>query len=122
MKSLKQIAVTTFAVAAIGAVAVQAQDAPRGDAANGKRVYLADGCFTCHGRSGQGGAYNSPAPILAHTALPFDGFKGQIRNPVNDMPAYPAAILSDKDIADIYAFVETLPGPRAPKDFPILNN
>ena len=122
MKSLKQIAVTTFAVAAIGAVAVQAQDAPRGDAANGKRVYLADGCFTCHGRSGQGGAYNSPAPILAHTALPFDGFKGQIRNPVNDMPAYPAAILSDKDIADIYTFVETLPGPRAPKDFPILNN
>jgi len=122
MKVLKQIAVTTFAVAAIGAVAVQAQDAPRGDAANGKRVYLADGCFTCHGRSGQGGAYNSPAPILAHTALPFDGFKGQIRNPVNDMPAYPAAILSDKDIADIYTFVETLPGPRAPKDFPILNN
>jgi len=38
------------------------------------------------------------------------------------MPAYPAAILSDKDIADIYAFVETLRGPRAPKDFPILNN
>jgi mono/diheme cytochrome c family protein len=125
MKVLKKIAVTAAAVATIAAAAlvtVQAQDAPRGDAANGKRLYLVDGCFTCHGRSGQGGAYNTPAPILAHTAVPFDGFKGQIRNPINDMPAFPTAILSDKDIADIYAFVETLAGPRSPKDFPILNN
>jgi mono/diheme cytochrome c family protein len=122
MKVLKQIAVTALAVAAISAAAAQAQDAPHGDAASGKRLYLADGCFTCHGRAGQGGAYNTPAPILAHTAMPFDGFKGQIRNPINDMPAFPTAILSDKDIADIYAFVESLPGARAPKDFPILNN
>jgi len=124
MKVLGKIAVTAAVVAAIGAAAAaaQAQDAPRGDAANGKRLYLADGCFTCHGRSGQGGAYNTPAPILAHTGMPFDGFKGQVRNPINDMPAFPTAILSDKDIADIYAFVESLPGPRAPKDFPILNN
>ena len=125
MKVLGKIVVTAATVAVIGAaafVAAQAQDAPRGDVANGKRLYLADGCFTCHGRSGQGGAYNTPAPILAHSAMPFDGFKGQIRNPINDMPAFPTAILSDKDIADIYAFVESLPGPRAPKDFPILNN
>jgi len=125
MKVLKEIAVTALAVAAMSTAtlaAAQAQDVPHGDAANGKRLYLADGCFTCHGRVGQGGAYNTPAPILAHTAMPFDGFKGQVRNPVNDMPAYPAAIMSDKDIADIYAFVESLPGPRAPKDFPILNN
>jgi mono/diheme cytochrome c family protein len=106
-----------------GALAVaRAQDAPKGDAANGKRIYLADGCFTCHGRSGQGGAYNGPTPILAHTMLPFEAFKGQVRNPVNDMPAYPPAILSDKDLADIYAFVESLPGRAPPKDFPILNN
>lgn len=102
--------------------AAQAQDAPKGDAANGKRVYLADGCFTCHGRSGQGGAYNGPTPILAHTALPFDAFRGQIRNPINDMPAFSGAVLSDKDIADIYAFVQTLPGPSSPKNFPILND
>ena len=102
--------------------AARAQDAPHGDAANGKRIYLTDGCFTCHGRSGQGGAYNTPAPILAHTALPFDAFKGQIRNPINDMPAFSNAVLSDKDIVDIYAFVQSLPGPGSPKDFPILNN
>jgi mono/diheme cytochrome c family protein len=125
MNVLKKIAVMALAVAVIGAAgftAAQAQETPRGDVVNGKRLYLADGCFTCHGRSGQGGAYNTPAPILAHTAMPFDGFKGQIRNPINDMPAFPTAILSDKDIADIYAFVESLQGPRSPKDFPILNN
>jgi mono/diheme cytochrome c family protein len=125
MNVLKKIAVMALAVAVIGAAgftAAQAQETPRGDVVNGKRLYLADGCFTCHGRSGQGGAYNTPAPILAHTAMPFDGFKGQIRNPINDMPAFPTAILSDKDIADIYAFVESLHGPRSPKDFPILNN
>ena len=125
MKTFKRIAVTAFAVAALGAGAASiaaAQDAPQGNAANGKRIFLADGCFTCHGRSGQGGAYNGPAPILAHTALPFDGFKGQLRNPSDDMPAYSDAVLSDKDIADIYAFVQTLPGPSSPKDIAILNN
>ena len=121
MNRFKRIAVTAFAMAAIGVGAfavARAQDAPQGDAANGKRIYLADGCFTCHGRSGQGGAYNGPAPILAHTALPFEGFKGVVRNPPNDMPAYSETVLSDKDIADIYAFIESLPGPRSPKDDP----
>ena len=70
MNQFKQIARIALAAAvlSVGASAVaQAQDAPPGDAANGKRLYLADGCFTCHGRSGQGGAYNGPAPILAKT-------------------------------------------------------
>jgi mono/diheme cytochrome c family protein len=124
MNGFKNIARIAFAAVLLGGAAsavALAQDAPAGDAASGKRIFLADGCFTCHGRSGQGGAYNGPAPILAHTALPFDGFKGQVRNPVNDMPAYSDAVLSDKDIADIYAFVESLPGSRSAKDIPLLN-
>jgi mono/diheme cytochrome c family protein len=121
-KSIARIVLAAAVFGVSGSAVVMAQDAPAGDAANGKRIYLADGCFTCHGRSGQGGAYNGPAPILAHTALPFDGFAGQVRNPVNDMPAFSDAVLSDKDVADIYAFVESLPGPRSAKDIPILNN
>ncbi|MGA2891426.1 MAG: cytochrome c [Xanthobacteraceae bacterium] len=125
MKNYKRLMFVALGVSAVAVATVTftwAQDAPKGDAGNGKRIYLADGCFTCHGRAGQGGAYNGPAPILAHTALPFDGFKGQVRNPVNDMPAYSDAVLSDKDIADIYAFVESLPGSRSAKDIPLLNN
>jgi mono/diheme cytochrome c family protein len=101
---------------------VLAQDAPPGDAGNGKRVYLATGCFTCHGRAGQGGAYNGPAPVLAKTALPFEGFKMQLRNPSNDMPAYSEPVMSDKEIADIYAFLQTLAGRRNAKDIAILND
>jgi len=125
MKSLRNIVVTAFAAAAMALIAspsVRAQDAPQGDIANGKRLYLTDGCFTCHGRSGQGGNYNGPAPILAKTEMPFDGFEGQLRNPANDMPAYSDALLSHQDIADIYAYVESLPGPRSAKDISILNN
>jgi len=110
------------AVGLIAAAVAQAQDAPQGDASRGKQLYLADGCFTCHGRSGQGGAYNAPVPLLARTAMPFDGFKAELRNPTDNMPAYSDAVLSDKDIADIYAFVESLPGPRPAKDIGILNN
>jgi mono/diheme cytochrome c family protein len=103
----------------LGASAPRAQDAPPGDAVEGRRLYLAVGCFTCHGRSGQGGAMNGPAPILAKTQMPFDGFKGQLRQPVNDMPAYAEIVMSDKQIADIYAFLQTLPGPRPTKDMVI---
>jgi mono/diheme cytochrome c family protein len=112
------------ALLALGALTspARAQDAPPGDAGNGKKVYLADGCFMCHGRSGQGGAYNGPAPVLAKTQMPFDGFKNQLRNPSDDMPAYSEAVMSDQQIADIYAFVQSLSGRSDPKAIPLLNN
>ena len=100
----------------------KAQDLPPGDAANGKRVYLATGCFTCHGRAGQGGAYNGPAPTLAKTVMPFEGFKMQIRNPSNDMPAYSEPVMSDREIADIYVFMQSLSGRGNPKNIAILND
>jgi mono/diheme cytochrome c family protein len=125
MKYFKRLAVTAFAAAALGlgaSSALQAQDAPPGDTGNGKRLYLADGCFTCHGRSGQGGAFNGPAPSLAKTEMPFDAFKAQLREPANDMPAYSTAVLSDQEIADMYAFVQSLPAARSAKDISILTN
>jgi mono/diheme cytochrome c family protein len=125
MNSVKQIARVALAAAvlSVGALtAARAQDAPPGDAIEGKRLYLAVGCFTCHGRSGQGGAMNGPAPVLAKTQMPFEGFKGQLRSPVNDMPAYSEKVMTDKQVADIYAFVESLPGPRSTKDMKIFDN
>jgi mono/diheme cytochrome c family protein len=103
-------------------LAAHAQDLPPGDAANGKQVYLATGCFTCHGRAGQGGAYNGPAPVLAKTAVPFEGFKMQIRNPSNEMPAYSEPVMSDRVIADIYVFMQSLSGRGNPKSIAILND
>jgi mono/diheme cytochrome c family protein len=123
-RSARAVVAGAVVVAALAAFAgaARAQDAPPGDAAEGKRLYLAVGCFTCHGRSGQGGAMNGPAPILAKTQMPFEGFKGQLRSPVNEMPAYSEKVMTDKQIADIYAFVESLPGPRPTKDMKIFDN
>jgi mono/diheme cytochrome c family protein len=114
----RRFAFTALATAVLSATALAeapAQVSPQGDAANGKQIYLRDACFTCHGRSGQGGVYRGPAP-------PFDGFRELLRDPPGDMPAYSDAVLSDKDIADIYAFLDSLPGPRSAKDIRVLNN
>ena len=61
-------------------------------------------------------------PTLAKTVVPFEGFKMQIRNPSNDMPAYSEPVMSDREIADIYAFMQSLPGRGNPKDIAILND
>ena len=115
------VAGALVAFSAFGSTA-GAQDAPKGDAASGNRIYLAVGCMYCHGRAGQGGAMNYPAPPLAKTELPFDGFKGVLRQSLRDMPAYVEAVLPDKDVEDIYAFLQSLPGRRPAKDIAILND
>ena len=106
----------------LGSVAARADDAPAGDAANGKRVFLADGCYQCHGTVGQGGRYNGPAPRIYRTELPWDGFLSLLRAPPNDMPPYAAAVLTDKDAADIYAYLHSLPEPQSAKVIPLLNH
>jgi mono/diheme cytochrome c family protein len=108
-------AATVFTTAAL------AEGAAAGDAANGKRVYLADGCFECHGRVGQGGAMNYPAPAIAKLEMPVESFVAFLREAPNDMPAYTANVLSDADAADIFAFLQSLPGRKPAKDFPLLN-
>jgi mono/diheme cytochrome c family protein len=114
------IAVVVIALAG-GRSAALAEDQPTGDPVNGKRIYLADGCFECHGRAGQGGAMNYQTPALAKLELPVESFVAFLRAAPNDMPAFSAAVLSDKDATDIYAFLQSLPGRQPVKNFPLLN-
>lgn len=116
------LAITIGVLGATASPSAMAQGAPKGDAVNGRKVYLADGCYQCHGRVGEGGLMTGPAPVLAQTRMPFAGFQRQVRNPVTDMPPYPQALLSDKDLADIFAFLQALPGRRPVKDLPMLND
>jgi mono/diheme cytochrome c family protein len=109
------------AVLAVLATPAWTQELPKGDSANGKKVYLADGCYQCHGRVGQGGLMTGPAPVLAQTKMPYAAFQRQLRSPINDMPPYPQTLLSEKEAADIYAFLQSLPGRRPVKDIPMLN-
>ncbi|WP_194458341.1 c-type cytochrome [Bradyrhizobium sp. CCBAU 53421] len=103
-------------------VASRAEDAPAGDPVNGKRLYLADGCFECHGRAGQGGRFNYLTPALAQIALPVGSFIAFLREAPNDMPSFSADVLPDKDAADIHAYLSSLPGPKAAKDIPPILN
>jgi mono/diheme cytochrome c family protein len=125
-KVLNLFGATAVAVSlCLGAMAspARAQDAPAGNAAEGKRIYLATGCFFCHGRSGQGGSMNGPAPIIAKTAMPWEGFVNQLRHPINEMPAYAESVMPDKQVADIYAFLQSLSGPLPnAKEMPTFKN
>ena len=87
----------------------RAAAAPAGDAEKGKTLFVKDGCYECHGREAQG----SPAtgPKLGPNPLPFAAFSKYVRTPIGQMPPYKSAIVSDEDLANIYAFVRTRPSP-----------
>jgi mono/diheme cytochrome c family protein len=95
------------------------QAAPKGDAKAGQQLYMSIGCWECHGSQAQGGAVTGPR--LAHTALPFGAMLQQLRVPQNAMPPYEPASVSDEDVANIYAWLESLPAPQSAANIPLLN-
>ena len=99
-----------------GAALARAQNT--GDPENGKRLFLADGCWQCHNYNGSGGRQGAR---LAQTKLTAQGFLSYIRKP-RTMPAYSAKVLSDKEAADIFAYIKTFPDPPPLSSIPILNN
>ncbi|MBI4479093.1 MAG: cytochrome c [Acidobacteria bacterium] len=92
--------------------------APAGNAANGKKLYNAIGCWQCHGYSGQGGAATKIAP----NPISYPSFTKYIRAPKGQMPPYTTKVLSESDLGDIYAFLLTIPKPPDPKTIPLLNS
>jgi ubiquinol-cytochrome c reductase cytochrome c subunit len=92
---------------------------PPGSAANGKALYLQVGCYQCHGLAGQGALMTGPRVV--RTELPYQAFLAQLRHPVNQMPPYEAAVLSDQEAADLYAYLRQMPAPRDVKSIPLLD-
>ena len=90
-------------------------------AENGKVAFVKNGCWQCHDFNGQGSVATSAGRVIANTPLPFDAFKAYVRDPGGAMPPFHVEILSDSDLADIYAYLEALPKPRSAKDIPLLN-
>ena len=112
--------VVVCSAAAAAPAHAQGGEAPAGNAKTGQQVYKAIGCWECHGTIGQGGAITGPR--LAPTALPYAAFLQQLRTPQNAMPPYEQKILSDADAANIYAFLKSVPAPKAVQDIPLLSN
>jgi ubiquinol-cytochrome c reductase cytochrome c subunit len=117
------IACAVLALAAAGSAA-GAQDSggaskqpAAGNADNGKKLFKADGCYQCHGYEGQGGA----GARLAPNPIPLAAIIKYVRAPKGQMPPYTAKVLSDADLADIYAFLASRPKTADPKTIPLLN-
>ena len=87
------------------------------DAEKGRATFVTHGCYQCHGFVGQGGAGKTLAP----NPLPFETFSVFVRNTRGAMPPYQKAILSDDDLADIYAYLRSIPKPSDYKTMPLLN-
>jgi mono/diheme cytochrome c family protein len=116
--TLASLVLVSVLFAATGPVSAQQVSAPAGNADNGKKLYREIGCYQCHGLAGQGAIMTGPS--VSRTALAFDGFLNQLRHPANQMPPYEAIVVSDRDVADIYAYLRQMPAPRDPNSIPLL--
>ena len=115
---MNRIAILSTAVAILAFSAGVATAAEKGpSAARGRTLFLTSGCKHCHGTQGQGS--NSGAK-LAPDSLPAEAMANYIRAPSARMPAYSATVLSDADVADIAAYLATMPKAKSPDAIPIL--
>jgi ubiquinol-cytochrome c reductase cytochrome c subunit len=101
------------ALAALAAGAAAAQDTPRGDAKAGLASFQKFGCYSCHGIVGQGTLRDGPR--LNAAALGFPAVLTQLRTPRYEMPAYTASQISDSGVADIFAYLSSIPKAPDPK-------
>jgi mono/diheme cytochrome c family protein len=94
------------------------QSTPSGNAESGKRLFMKQNCYYCHGTVGQG---TRDGARIAQTALNLQGLTRYVRKPAGIMPAYTEKILKDEELTDIYAYLKSLPAAKAPKDIPLLS-
>ena len=101
------------AVAALTFGTAGAQDMPKGDPKVGLADFRTYGCYSCHGIMGQGTLRDGPR--LNAAALGFPAVLAQLRTPRYEMPAYTAVQISDQSVADIFAYLASIPKPPDPK-------
>ncbi|MGH9375448.1 MAG: c-type cytochrome, partial [Terriglobia bacterium] len=87
--------------------------------ANGRRLFKKDGCYECHGFEAQGSP--TTGPRLGPDPIPLEVLIQYVRKPTGQMPPYTDKVISDKELADIYAFLKSLPQPPAAKTIPLLH-
>jgi mono/diheme cytochrome c family protein len=100
---------------AVAATVLVSAQQPTGDAQKGKELYLKYSCYACHGYDGHGGAGARLVPL----SLPEPRFTAYVRNP-RQMPPYTDKVLSDAQLADLFAYIKSLPESPAAKNIPLL--
>ncbi len=87
-------------------------------ASKGKTLFSKYGCYECHGTQGQGttaGARLAPKPIALAALIAY------VRQPTGQMPPYTVKVVSDAELADIRAYLASIPEPPPAKNVPLLN-
>ena len=107
----------TAATAATGIVVLTASAALAQDAQGGNQLFQEKGCWTCHGTEGQGGR----GPNIAPGPLPYAAFSAYIRMPALEMPPYSQVLVSDAELQDIHAYLESIPELLDPDDTILAN-
>ncbi len=85
--------------------AVAAGNTKAGDLDHGKQVFTQN-CASCHGAAGQGGV--GPSLKRESSRKNLAQAEAWIKNPQPPMPKLYPSPLSEKDVADVASFVETL--------------
>ena len=104
------------ALAAGLASAAAARSPPRPRRARPPSSSTAAGSATAS--QGQGGV---AGPKLAPDPMPLEAFTAFVRTTNRAMPPYQEAILPNEDLADIYAYLQSIPKPADYKSIPLLN-
>jgi ubiquinol-cytochrome c reductase cytochrome c subunit len=114
MKSLRACAGVAAMIVGLwlGVGAVDAASAEKGKAA-----FMKFGCWECHGTAGQG---TIAGPKLAPDPLPFDTLASFVRTTSRLMPPYRETVLPNEDLADIYAYLQSIPKAPDYKSLPLL--
>ena len=94
------------------------QAALAASAEKGKIAFVQHGCWQCHGFLGQGA---SSGAKLAPDPIPLEAFAAFVRTTDRVMPPYSESVLSNEDLADIHAYLQSIPKPPDPKNIPLLN-
>ena len=109
---------TALAAGGWSAHAQQPSDAPVGNATKGKTLFVERACWQCHGLAAQGGG--AAGPRLAGRVSPWPAFSRYVRRPAEEMIPYTVKVLPDQDLADIYAWLRSIPSPPPVASIPQL--
>jgi ubiquinol-cytochrome c reductase cytochrome c subunit len=90
------------------------------DVAKGQQAFMKYGCWQCHGTVGQGSPISGPK--LAPDPIPLEAMSSFIRSSNRAMPPYKEQILPNEDLADIHAYLSSVPKSPDPKGLTILND
>ena len=110
-----------LAASTVMAQTAESLGAPPGNAERGRKVFMHQLCYTCHGTVGQGGERGS-GPKIYPNPVPWQAFLTQVRTPRQAMPPYTDKNLSDQEVADIYHYLFSTKASPAAKDIPLLRD